>query len=144
MIGGSLTPARMPPWPTPHARDFRTGMPGRFVNQERSNDLNDAVVHRQTWPTPTASEGTGAQPNKGRSGGISLREAVARTTWPTPRQADYKGATSQHAKMKAENRGFSPNLPEEVASQEPNGGQLNPTWVEWLMGFPAEWTALKD
>ena len=20
------------------------------------------------------------------------------------------------------------------------GGQLNPTWVEWLMGFPAGWT----
>ena len=23
----------------------------------------------------------------------------------------------------------------------PAGGQLNPTWVEWLMGFPLEWTA---
>ncbi len=23
------------------------------------------------------------------------------------------------------------------------GGSLNPTWVEWLMGFPLEWTALK-
>jgi hypothetical protein len=22
----------------------------------------------------------------------------------------------------------------------PNGGQLNPTWVEWLMGFPIGWT----
>lgn len=24
-----------------------------------------------------------------------------------------------------------------------SGGQLNPTWVEWLMGWPLEWTALK-
>ena len=23
-----------------------------------------------------------------------------------------------------------------------NGGQLNPTWVEWLMGFPPGWTDL--
>ncbi len=23
------------------------------------------------------------------------------------------------------------------------GGQLNPTWTEWLMGWPLEWTALK-
>jgi hypothetical protein len=23
-----------------------------------------------------------------------------------------------------------------------NGGALNPTWVEWLMGFPEGWTAL--
>jgi DNA (cytosine-5)-methyltransferase 1 len=22
-------------------------------------------------------------------------------------------------------------------------GQLNPTWVEWLMGWPLEWTDLK-
>jgi hypothetical protein len=22
-------------------------------------------------------------------------------------------------------------------------GKLNPTWVEWLMGFPLEWTDLK-
>jgi DNA (cytosine-5)-methyltransferase 1 len=25
-----------------------------------------------------------------------------------------------------------------------NGGSLNPTWVEWLMGFPTGWTDLKD
>jgi hypothetical protein len=23
------------------------------------------------------------------------------------------------------------------------GGQLNPTWVEWLMGWPIGWTDLK-
>lgn len=23
-----------------------------------------------------------------------------------------------------------------------NGGQLNPTWVEWLMGYPIGWTDL--
>ena len=23
-------------------------------------------------------------------------------------------------------------------------GQLNPTWVEWLMGYPSGWTALED
>jgi DNA (cytosine-5)-methyltransferase 1 len=25
----------------------------------------------------------------------------------------------------------------------PTSGQLNPTWVEWLMGWPLEWTDLK-
>jgi hypothetical protein len=24
-----------------------------------------------------------------------------------------------------------------------NGGELNPDWVEWLMGFPQGWTALE-
>ncbi|MFA5165395.1 MAG: hypothetical protein WC481_07520 [Candidatus Omnitrophota bacterium] len=25
---------------------------------------------------------------------------------------------------------------------EETGGQLNPTWVEWLMGYPLGWTDL--
>jgi DNA (cytosine-5)-methyltransferase 1 len=25
-----------------------------------------------------------------------------------------------------------------------HGGSLNPTWVEWLMGFPLGWTDLED
>jgi hypothetical protein len=25
----------------------------------------------------------------------------------------------------------------------PLGGPLNPTWVEWLMGWPIEWTDLE-
>jgi DNA (cytosine-5)-methyltransferase 1 len=25
-----------------------------------------------------------------------------------------------------------------------NAGRLNPTWVEWLMGFPLGWTDLED
>jgi hypothetical protein len=42
--------------------------------------------------------------------------------WPTPTARDYRP------------RPNSPDL-EKVA-----GGLLNPTWVEWLMGFPREWT----
>ena len=36
-------------------------------------------------------------------------------------------------------------LETEVAYQEKApGGTLNPTWVEWLMGYPAGYTDLKD
>ena len=48
--------------------------------------------------------------------------------WPTPRQFMYKDATTDRGKG---------NLGEKV------GGQLNPTWVEWLMGWPIGWTDLK-
>jgi hypothetical protein len=33
---------------------------------------------------------------------------------------------------------------ERKAMQAGNGGKLNPTWVEWLMGFPTGWTDLED
>ena len=31
---------------------------------------------------------------------------------------------------------------EQQAAERQVGGQLNPTWVEWLQGFPIEWTVL--
>jgi len=62
--------------------------------------------------------------------------------WPTPQARDGKGIHSPEyiAKKKSEGHGMS-NLPDAV-KQLPNavGGALNPTWVEWLMGFPLEWT----
>ena len=51
--------------------------------------------------------------------------------WPTPTVNDSKnnGGPSQHKrKTKALN----------VVA----GGKLNPTWVEWLMGYPKGWTDL--
>ena len=30
-----------------------------------------------------------------------------------------------------------------VGVETQDGGQLNPTWVEWLMGWPLGWTDLK-
>jgi hypothetical protein len=33
-------------------------------------------------------------------------------------------------------------ISEVMAGQEVRGGSLNPTWVEWLMGYPTGWTNL--
>ena len=54
---------------------------------------------------------------------------------PTPTARDYKdsGPNSNYEKLKQKGRlaGIA-------------GGSLNPTWVEWLMGYPKGWTDLKD
>ena len=55
-----------------------------------------------------------------------------RNLWPTP--------TAHIAK--------ETNAPSEAKRDTPTlaalvGGSLNPTWVEWLMGFPLEFTACK-
>jgi hypothetical protein len=57
---------------------------------------------------------------------------ITKETWPTP--------TAHMAK--------ETNAPSEANRNEPSmasrvGGKLNPTWVEWLMGWPLEWTDLK-
>ena len=66
-------------------------------------------------------------------------------SWPTPRSCSAMSATINY-KVASNPKRF-PNLETVIGrrmkSQDP-GGKMNPTWVEWLMGFPLEWTDLKD
>ena len=57
--------------------------------------------------------------------------------WPTPTARDWRSDKSQKSDSEQYGKKGKP-LPRAV------GGQLNPTWVEWLMGYPSGWTALKD
>ncbi len=75
------------------------------------------------WATPASWDAVGSH---GGGQGRSLRTDVRR--WPTPRQFMHKDSPEDRGKG---------NLGEVV------GGQLNPMWVEWLMGFPIGWTALE-
>jgi hypothetical protein len=80
------------------------------------------------FPTPLPSDVDGGRTTKGRKrqGETGLRRAV----WPSPTQADGMGGPGSSGRDGGE------NLRTVV------GGQLNPTWVEWLMGFPLGWTDL--
>jgi hypothetical protein len=85
------------------------------------------------WPTPKSSPSGPdfARMNREGSGGDDLATAVARETFPTPTVNDAKnnGSASQQRR----------NTPPLNAVA---GGQLNPSFVEWLMGFPQSWTEL--
>lgn len=59
--------------------------------------------------------------------------------FPTPTCHDAKLANPAPNKTAQ----GSPCLTERILEQETSGGQLNPTWVEWLMGWPLGWTDLK-
>lgn len=103
-------------------------------------DLNTAVkgyesTHTRMWPTPKSSPSGPDFARMGRdgSGGDDLATAVAREMFPTPTQACATGGqTSRGGKRKDE------KLLAGIA-----GGQLNPTWVEWLQGFPPNWTEVE-
>jgi len=92
-----------------------------------------SVTGSSLWRTPQARDGEprGQQhPDKRKSGGysVSLAEQVI---WPTPRAQSSRGTGPSRAGNKQD-------------LQTKAGGQLNPTWVEWLMGFPLGWTDLED
>lgn len=67
---------------------------------------------------------------------IDLANAVK--FWPTPTVNDSKNCTLPPSQIKHD------NIPGALLRDgEAPGGQLNPTWVEWLMGWPLGWTDLK-
>ena len=63
--------------------------------------------------------------------------------WPTPSATDYKGSVTQSLVMERLEHPRGVRLPEELVRRGETGGQLNPEFVEWLMGFPIGHTALK-
>jgi len=58
---------------------------------------------------------------------------ITKEKWGTPKAQDSRHALRDRGKG---------NLGEQVSGLH-NGGKLNPTWVEWLMGWPLGWTDLK-
>ena len=59
--------------------------------------------------------------------------------YPTP-QATSWGCTGVREKLKRLEAYGEITESERRAMTAGNGGKLNPTWVEWLMGFPIGWT----
>ena len=92
----------------------------------------------ETFPTPLSSDAirmryseeslrkVGMRRTHGeyKKAGCNLSEYVA--VFPTPQATSYGVITETERK----------------GMQAGNGGKLNPTWVEWLMGFPLGWTDL--
>jgi hypothetical protein len=67
---------------------------------------------------------------------------VAQKLLPTPAARDYKGGKSKQALEKRRERG---NLIETLPDKFPldlKTSQLSPLFVEEMMGFPKNWTAL--
>lgn len=84
-------------------------------------------------PTLAASEpGSNQGGAKGRTGKVrpSLSTMARKNLWPTLCARDWK-----QEGQSGQNRN-TPSLPTRV------GGQLNPTWTEWFMGYQCGWTEL--
>jgi hypothetical protein len=75
--------------------------------------------------------------NQGVSGSIGLARTVA--MWPTPR---VKGQECYETNGKMQKMLGNSPLIRGTTPEEWNGGTLNPTFAEWLMGWPLEWTGL--
>lgn len=134
--GSSSSESQM--WPTPTRMDYakeRMRSTQQKAGSRRSLDLPSAV---RLWPTPRANEYKdtlqSVPPSRQKDPGkcnLTQRVAMERM-FATPCARDYR--TGQRKRY--ENPARANNINDQI------GGQLNPTWVEWLMGFPIGWTDL--
>jgi hypothetical protein len=129
-------------WPTPTAQDAENdGGQSQFFRH--SVPLNAAV---KLFPTPKASPSGPDYAKATRlsadQSGDDLATFVAREHFLTPTVSDIKnrGCMKDKVVQKLIAKGQQISLSQSM----PDSGQLNPTWVEWLMGYPLGWTALED
>ena len=126
-------------WPTAQAWDGKRRP--RKPDGKRGMALSDLAAP-QMWPTPQHRDWKSGQAERytNKKNSNDLNDAVR--MWPTPTASDYKGSGPTVVRKDGKNR-LNDRLDYATEQRAQNGGQLNPNWVEWLMGFPTGYTDLK-
>ena len=89
---------------------------------------------RAMWATPTAHDGKHgprSEKSAAKRGSRCLQREAKMYPTPTAHNAKEGGYPAEHER----------NTPTLAAVA---GGQLNPQWVSWLMGFPVDWCDLPE
>ena len=124
--------------PTVTAQDYKHRGPN-----SKQQGLPEYV---RMWPTPKASDCKGAGPSGSKSAEHDLKKHNLKGVvmfYPTPTTgAGLCGGTGNFQQLKKLKDSGQITEEERRNMSQGNGGQLNPTWVEWLMGFPLGWTDL--
>ena len=108
------TMARHNLWPTATARDWRSGKTSEKTMNRNSRPLNEVVVSEEKM-------------------------------WPTPMAHEARlGYQDRSRGKKGTQESLTTKVINNLGGRKSVSGQLNPAWVEWLMGFPIGWTESKD
>lgn len=123
----------------------------RFLFQLAASTPRTDGIASGLWPTPNTKDATigatmadspikmtGGLPCRmsGGKDGYALTLGRIVQLFPTPRANKPEGYSSEE---------FRPTLAQVVTGQDkPQHGRLNPLFVEWLMGYPENYTALTD
>ena len=143
-------------WPTPLAQEAKHGtvtdweLTTDHVGTKESLRVKVAKAEQPQWRTPVADDAVDRKTGLGNSRNEPCLSAQV-LNWPTPSARDWKdtpGMAQSATNADGSHRDRTDQLPRKVYANEPQGttqgGSLNPTWVEWLMGYPSEWTVLED
>ena len=138
----------------PRSGMMRSGTVYQLPNLARTiteigSGLSATQEERFYWRTPDT--GNGETPKallEGKTHRVSGNAIQVRLSdqvkmWPTPSTRDYKGGyiggRMRNGKVSRDTLDVAV---QHTDNQEKTNGTLNPTWVEWLMGFPLGHTDL--
>jgi hypothetical protein len=140
-------------WPTPKTRDWKDSMGASLdatnpdgSHRDRRDRLMGAIVDRQNWATPQARDhrtgGADRWENPERS--RNLNDQVAHQhSFPSPGTTGMSNGSGNCEKSNKLHEAGVITDDERKSMRAGNGGQLNPDWVCWLMGWPISWTQLE-
>ena len=159
-------------WPTPRAKEPGRTTKGYGRGLAELVEGKEQLESKKMWPTPTQGmwkqdvNDNGEYAKRIQKKGNQIMLPAAVKLWPTPTTMDHVKRKGMRPSRAATNRktGYLSEMvmmwPTPVqddvhyrknkykqggtALSTKAGGTLNPTWVEWLMGYPAEYTDLKD
>ena len=125
---------------------MQDGVCSEQTMREHRTDAKDSGY----WPTPTVQDSNKATKRWREDHQNNLTAAVfnPERMFPTPTTRDYKGGYTTESLTRKDGKSRAMDaLPNAVLDgkgvETSTGGQLNPEWVEWLMGWPIGWTDLK-
>jgi hypothetical protein len=84
------------------------------------------------------------QLTEGSMHSVTLTRAMAMGMLPTPNQRDYLGCTTPGTRITStgKTQNYGEVLPDTIKRITGTTSQLNPLFVEEMMGFPKNWTTL--
>ena len=124
----------------PHTDEIGSGL--LHTSTATANQMAPSMRGRDRgswWQTPVADDACNRKNGKWNSRGEPKLSAQMKM-WPTPTAHLHK-----EGGYPAEYTRNTPTLTAVATESEDkphSSGSLNPTWVEWLMGFPEGWTDL--
>lgn len=141
-------------WATPNTMDhLPQRSPEALIRQaetSRKGRARPANLREQVcpetvriWRTPTVNDAINSSLPPSQINRDSLTSQLMMTLYPTPTTgAGLCGGTGNYQQLKAKAESGEITEGERRSMAAGNGGQLNPDWVEWMMGFPVGWTSL--
>ena len=144
---------------TPYSRTWKVKVTpqGRLVFQLRASVRTTKESESGLWRTPDNMAGGSNLPGikkaldeghlkrpSGQAIQIRLEDQVKEERlWPTPAAHEGRlGYQRRDTGKKGTQKSLTTKVIDKEGGRKKTTGQLNPTWVEWLMGYPIGWTDL--